>query len=247
MARQGAGAGGQCPATLCGKLQSLSCASLHAVAIRPGPLTGTGFRRLCASPPLGLQQLLNGKGGSRGTRQGFSREERGCGDGALPHGSPPGPTGHPPHAVTPSHAFLAPYLKASQPFLPAKHLQLPHTRRSSQQRIIASRGPDVDRRHTPSPRRASRPLLSLQTGTFALQNSGGLLKAGSRIPLSTNNIHQNLPCIWDGADITLPGRRVGVHEPSLFPMAASISSAQRVEARDEEAIGGCHFQKQGPD
>lgn len=174
------------------------------------------FRRLCAIPPLELCQLLNSKGRSRGTRQCFSREERVCRDVALPHGSSPGRAGHPPHAVTPSHAFLAPYLKASQTFLPAKHLQLPHTKHSSQRRVIASRGPDVDRRHVSSLRQASHPPLSLQTGTFALQKSAGLLKARSRIPLSTDNIHQNLPCTWDGADITLPGCRVGVHEPALF-------------------------------
>lgn len=58
---------------------------------------------------------------------------------------------HLPHAVPPSHALLSPYLKASSTFLPAKHLQLPHRRRSSQRGIIASRGPDVNRRQAPSP------------------------------------------------------------------------------------------------
>lgn len=106
-----------------------------------------------------LQQLLNGKGGSRGTRQGFSRQERGCGDGALPHGSSPGPAGHPLRDLTLSRAFLAPYLKASQTFLLTKDLQLPRTRRSSQWRVIASRGPDVERRHAPSPAGASYPLV----------------------------------------------------------------------------------------
>ena len=233
------------PAIPCGKLQSLSCASPRAVAIGPGPLVGPGFRRLCVSPSFALQQLLKGKEGSQGTRWVSTREERGCGDGALPHGSFPGPSGHPPHAIAPSQALLAPYLKASQTFLLAKHLQLPHTRRSSQRRVIASSGPDVDRRHAPSPARASHPLPSLQTGSFALQKTAGQSKARSKIPLSINNVCQNLSYTWDGAGITLPGCRVGVHEPSLFLMA--MSSAQCAGVHDEEATGwGCHCQKREP-
>lgn len=141
--------------------------------------------------------------------------KRGCRDGALPHGSNPGPAGHPPMlSPCPMHFWL----------LISKHLrhfsllQLGHTRH--QQCLIPSKGPDADRRHG-----ASHPLLSLQTGTFALPRIAGLLKAGSRIPVSTNSIQQNLPYTWDGADITLPGCRAGVHEPSLFPAATSISSA----------------------
>lgn len=114
---------------------------------------------------------------------------QGCSNRALPHGSSASPAGHHPHAVTLSHPFLAPYLKAPQIFLLAQRLQLPHTRHWSQWCVITSRGSDVGRRHTLSPTPASHPLLSLQAGTFVLQKSTGLLKARSRIQLLTNNTH----------------------------------------------------------
>lgn len=165
--------------------------------------------------------------------------------GLLPHDISPSTAWHPPHALTTS--ISGSHLKASQTFHPAKHLQLPRARRSSQWRVIASRGPDVDRRHAPSPAELLFFCFPLQTGTLALQKSTRSLTAGSRIPLLVNNTHRNPSCTWDGASITLPGCRVGVQEPYLFLMAKSTSSAQCMEACYEEAIGKCGFQKQEPD
>lgn len=147
-------------------MANLSCPSLHTVAIRlgvPSLVLASCKPSPWASAAFELQKRF------KGNMTEFSREERNCWDGALPHGSSSSPAGHPSHTISPSPALLVPYLKASQPFLLVKQLQLPQTRHSSRQHVIASREPDVDRRHTPSPAGTLHPLSSLQTGTFALR------------------------------------------------------------------------------